>query len=213
MILATRTTLQPLDKEWPGLLAERLGSSAPASLQCVGPVAHLATHKIALFCSAQTPGAAILRALDAARGFRDKGITVISGFHSPIEKECLSILLRGKQPIIVCPAREIETMRIPTECRPAFDQGRILFLSRFVGGPKRVTKESATQRNELVAALADEVYFAHVAPGGEAERIAGRVGGWGDSCDFGSEMNEIHSHMSVVYSNPRLYQQLRSCQL
>jgi len=32
----------------------------------------------------------------AARRMRDEGVTVISGFHSPIEKECLRILLRGK---------------------------------------------------------------------------------------------------------------------
>ena len=31
---------------------------------------------------------------------------------SPIEEECLRILQRGKQPLIVCPARAIDTMRI-----------------------------------------------------------------------------------------------------
>jgi len=44
---------------------------------------------------------------------RDDGVTVISGFHTPVEKECLRILLRGSQPVIICPARSIEGMRIP----------------------------------------------------------------------------------------------------
>ncbi|MGH8524389.1 MAG: hypothetical protein ACREXY_09275, partial [Gammaproteobacteria bacterium] len=105
-------------------------------------------------------------------------ITVISGFHSPIEKDYLSILLRGKQPIIVCPGRAIEGMRIPPECRAAFESGRLLFLSAFVEQPKRVTKESALRRNEVVAALADEVFIAHIAPGGETERIAELLARW-----------------------------------
>lgn len=54
-------------------------------------------------------------------------------------------------------------MRIPTECRTAFDAGRVLFLSPFTKQPKRVTKDSALRRNEVVAALADEAYIAHMA--------------------------------------------------
>jgi predicted Rossmann fold nucleotide-binding protein DprA/Smf involved in DNA uptake len=109
---------------------------------------------------------------------RDNGVTVISGFHSPIEKECLRILLRGSQPIIICPARAIETMRIPTECRRAFEAGRILFLSPFTLQPTRMTRESAIRRNEFVAALADEAYIAHISEGGETERIARRLHDW-----------------------------------
>jgi predicted Rossmann fold nucleotide-binding protein DprA/Smf involved in DNA uptake len=139
----------------------------------------LKVRRTALFCSAHTPGDAILRAHDAARRLRNEGVTVISGFHSPIEKECLRILLRGKQPIIVCPARAIEAMRMSTECRAAYDAGRLLFLSPFTKQPKRVTKESAVRRNEIVAALADEVFIAHVTPGGQTDRMANMLRRWG----------------------------------
>ncbi|MGH8532579.1 MAG: DNA-processing protein DprA [Gammaproteobacteria bacterium] len=128
------------DPRWPSALAARLGETAPQDLWALGILALLAARKTALFCSARTPGDAILRAHDTARQLRDEGITVISGFHSPIEKDCLRILLRGTQPIIVCPARSIEGMRIPPECRAAFEAGRLLFLSRFTEQPKRVTK-------------------------------------------------------------------------
>lgn len=139
----------------------------------------LANRRTALFCSARTPGDAILRTHDAARHMRDEGVTVISGFHSPIERECLRILLRGKQPLIVCPARAIETMRIPSECRAAFDAGRVLFLSLFTRQPERITKDSALRRNEIVAALADEAYIAHVTAGGQTARISEMVARWG----------------------------------
>ncbi|HSV74150.1 MAG TPA: hypothetical protein VLH79_10360, partial [Chthonomonadales bacterium] len=66
----------------------------------------------------------------AAR-LRDEGATVISGFHFPLERECLRVLLRGRQPIVICPARALEGMRIPAECRPAFHEERILYLSPF----------------------------------------------------------------------------------
>jgi hypothetical protein len=43
---------------------------------------------------------------------RGAGIPIIGGFHSPMEKECLDLLLRGQQPIVICPARSIQGMRI-----------------------------------------------------------------------------------------------------
>jgi len=67
----------------------------------------LRAKKQALFCSRKYPGNLILKAYDLARSLRDAGTTVISGFHTPVEKECLRILLRGAQPLIICPARSI----------------------------------------------------------------------------------------------------------
>jgi predicted Rossmann fold nucleotide-binding protein DprA/Smf involved in DNA uptake len=166
------------DDAYPTILLERFGEKAPERLTIIGPVEFLGNQKTALFCSARTPGTAILRAYDMARHLRDEGTTVISGFHSPLEKECLKILLRGKQPIIICPARAIERMRIPTECRSAFDSGRILFLSPFIEKPNRIDRESSIYRNEVVAALADRAYLAHVQPEGETERIFGLLQEW-----------------------------------
>jgi predicted Rossmann fold nucleotide-binding protein DprA/Smf involved in DNA uptake len=171
--------LQPTDAHWPTQLGERLGASAPRVLQAIGPVTLLAARRTALFCSTRTPGDAILRTHDTARRLRDEGITVISGFHSPIEKDCLRILLRGTQPIIVCPARAIEGMRIPPECRAAFEADRLLFLSPFTERPRRVTQGSAMRRNEVVAAVADEGFIAHITPGGRTERMAEMLRGWG----------------------------------
>ena len=171
--------ISPADADWPVRMSERLGEAAPATLQAIGPLTLLDARKTALLCSARTPGDAIIRAHDAARRLRDEGASVISGFHSPLEKDCLRILLRGKQPIIVCPARAIDHLRIAGELRPPFAAGRVLFLSSFTGSPRRVTRESARRRNELVAALADEAFIAHVTPGGETERLAEMMRGWG----------------------------------
>lgn len=165
-------------RDYPTILGSRLGDSAPSELIVLGDPELLTTRRTALFCSARTPGDAILRAHDTARRLRDEGITVISGFHSPIEKECLRILLRGRQPIIVCPARALDNIRIPVDCRAAFKAGRLLFLSPFTESPRRVTKDSARRRNEIVAALADEAFIAHTTPGGQTAHIADTLKRW-----------------------------------
>ncbi|MEI6535829.1 MAG: hypothetical protein WCN98_10850, partial [Verrucomicrobiaceae bacterium] len=102
---------------------------------------------------------------------------IISGFHSPVEQECLRILLRGTPPLILCLARSLLT-RIPAEWQTPLADGRLLILSGFTAAERRVTTELAIRRNALVAALAEEVCFAHVTPGGQSERLTHRLLAW-----------------------------------
>ena len=106
---------------------------------------------------------------------RDAGISVVGGFQTPMEKECLRLLLRGSQPMVICPARGIEKMRVPRDWRPALNEGRLLILSTFTPSQRRPTIETAAQRNELVAGLAHRVFIAHAAPGGKTEAFADKL--------------------------------------
>ena len=106
---------------------------------------------------------------------RDAGVPVIGGFQTPMERECLRLLLRGRQPVVVCPARGIDNMRIPREWRPALDDGRLLVLSTFPASARRPTADLAAQRNELVADLAQRVFIAHAAPGSKTEAFARKL--------------------------------------
>ena len=47
----------------------------------------------ALFCSNRCPGDLIIRTYDLARAMRDAGVPVIGGFQTPMERECLRLLL------------------------------------------------------------------------------------------------------------------------
>jgi predicted Rossmann fold nucleotide-binding protein DprA/Smf involved in DNA uptake len=156
---------------YPSRLLQRLTTDAPSSLSVLGNPHLLALPKTTLFCSARCPGKVILTAYDQAARWRDEGRCVISGFHSPVEKECLQILLRGSQPIIICPARALP-QRVPPEWKKPLEAGRLLVLSGFAATEKRVTAELAGRRNKLVAALADEVWFAHITPGGQMAKLA-----------------------------------------
>ncbi|HPC96465.1 MAG TPA: DNA-processing protein DprA [Sedimentisphaerales bacterium] len=171
--------VQKGDGCYPASLVRLLGEQAPAVVPAWGNLDILEQKRIALFCSVQCPGERIIQAYDLARHLRDTGKTVISGFHSPMEKECLTLLLRGEQPIIICPARGLEKMRLPADWKTAMVAGRLLLLSPFSGKARRVTADLAKQRNLFVAAMADEACFVHTAPGGNLEQLKARVKEWG----------------------------------
>jgi len=166
------------DACWPQRLSDRLRVNAPLQLWTRGKLEIVSMHKVGLFCSVRCPGDAILGAYDAARKLRDEGVTVVSGFHSPVEKECLRILLRGTQPIIICLARSLEKIRLPTDWRSAVEAGRLLVISPFEKRPRRPTTESAQYRNEIVAALSDQVLIIHAEASGSVARISQMVHDW-----------------------------------
>ena len=117
----------------------------------IGSLDILNTRLIGFFCSTKCPGNVIIHIYDLARALRDSGISVISGFHAPMEKECLDLLLRGRQPVVLCPARNIEQMRHPTAWRAPIAEGRMLVLSPFGAPHHRATADLAEQRNCFVS--------------------------------------------------------------
>ena len=135
----------------------------------------------ALFCSNRYPGDLILKSYDLARAMCDAGVPVIGGFQTPMERECLRLLLRVNQPIVVCPARGIDNMRIPREWCPALDDGRLLVLSPFPATARRPTAHLAAQHNDLVADLAQRIFIAHAAPGSKTEAFARKLANAGKS--------------------------------
>src|ERR1017187_10445772 len=138
----------------------RLVAGTMPQLSAFGNLNLFALPKTALFCSARCPGHAILAAYDQAARWRDAGRCIISGFHSPVEKECLRILLRGSQAIIICPARSWEKMRLTADWQKPLADGRLLILSCFSGNEHRITSTLAARPNEFVAGVTDEVWFA-----------------------------------------------------
>lgn len=169
--------MMPCNADWPRRLDERLGGQAPAQLYLLGNASLLSMAETAFFCSARCPGAAILRAHDQAAKWRDEGRCIIGGFHSPVERDCLRILLRGESPVIVCPARGLPK-RLPPEWESPLASGQLLVLSCFPETETRISTALARRRNELVAALADEAWFAHIAPGGQSDRLTRRLAAW-----------------------------------
>ena len=164
---------------YPQSLLRHLGDRAPILIDALGNLEILGGRTLGLFCSVQCPGRLIVQTYDAVRALRDAGVTVIGGFHSPMERECLELLLRGAQPVIVCPARSIARMRLPPEWKGPLAERRLLLLSAFAEQDRRVTAELARERNRFVAAVADELLIANAEAGGKTEAFARDVAGWG----------------------------------
>lgn len=140
------------------------------SIFALGNTALLDRNKIGLFCSRKCPAVKILEAYDQFKVWAaDPEATIISGFHSPVEKECFKLLLAGKANIILCPARELEHLRISKEWRPALEEGRMLIISPFK--EKRADLKTTAQRNELVVQLANELYVPYVSPESDLNNI------------------------------------------
>ncbi len=174
------------DPNYPEQLKTHLETEAPETIWAWGEVNLLTSHNAcrrgelwALFCSGKCPGEIILKTHDLAQRFRRLGISTIGGFHSPVEKECLRVLLRGEQPIIICPARSIENMRLKPEWKRALSENRLLILSIFAGKVRQPTVELARRRNIFVAALADRIFIAHAAEGSRTLEFAKTVTEWG----------------------------------
>lgn len=155
------------DGVYPTILRDRLGDAAPARLHAMGDAAILRQRLLGLLCSIQCPGGIIIQTLDTIRALRDAGVVVIGGFHSPMEQECLDLLLRDQQSVILCPARGLKGLRIGPTARHAVGDGRLLVLSPFDDGIRRTTAARAVRRNEVVAALAAAVWIPYAAPGGK----------------------------------------------
>ena len=124
---------------------------------------------IALFCSVKCPGSLILKTHDLIKKLRFDSKPIISGFHAPIEKECLRLLLNGKAPIIVCPARNVRNIRIPKEWIKPLKEQRMLVVSKFSVKINRPTIDTCIKRNQFVASLAKKIFIPYAAPGSKTE--------------------------------------------
>ena len=163
---------------YPSALKKHLGKDAPDTVMAIGNLHILRHNSTAFFCSTKCPGNLIVKTYDIAQILRDAGMTVISGFHSPMERECLTILLRGAQPVIICPARSINTMRINKEYKKPLKDGQLLFLSPFDENQQRISAKRAHSRNLFVAAMSAAIFVAHAGPGSKTESFCKEIISW-----------------------------------
>jgi len=147
-------------------------------LFCIGDTELVNWRKIGVICSVKCPGSIILQTYGLMQSLRNEDIAVVSGFHSPMERECLNILLRGTCGIVFCPARGIPR-RIPSQLKKPIEDGRVLVLSPFDEKHKRPTSDASILRNRLVAALGDVVFIPYASRGGKVEELCKEIIGGG----------------------------------
>lgn len=166
------------DPEYPATLHRFLTDDAPESASALGNLQILSHPKLAVFCSSSCPAAVGSETKRLMQNVVDAGLTVISGFHSEAEKECLNILLHGTQPIILSPARSLDKLRIRPEFKEPLKNGRLLFLSFFKTHRHRSDIEMALKRNRYIAALADKILSIHATPSSKTEQLCRELISW-----------------------------------
>lgn len=122
-------------------------------------------YKVGFLCSRKVPAEKILKIYDWAIEQREKGVCVVSGFHSKIEKDVFHYLSKGKQPIIVILARALYT-KIPPLLKTELKKGRLLILSEFNSNIKRASEQTAKKRNISIIDIVDELFVPFSSPNG-----------------------------------------------
>jgi len=165
----------PKNRDYPSSLRNKKARVLFPKIWAHGDLEILKKPLLGFFCSVKCPGDLILRTYYLVRVLRDEGIPVISGFHSPIEKDCLDLLLRGTEPIVFCPARSIENMRLRKELKEPINDGRLLLLSTFEGKVGRPTIQISEQRNRFVSAMATSIFVTHAERDGKIEAFCREI--------------------------------------
>ena len=125
---------------------------------------------ITVLCSVKCPGKVILATFDLVSALRNQPVHVIGGFHSPMEQECLRLLLRGSCQVMFCYARSIPR-RLPPEFAEPIKQGRLHLLSATSIAVKRPTAATCIARNRLAVSLAPVLLVPYANPGGHTEAL------------------------------------------
>jgi len=170
--------LKKNNPNYPSALKQHLAKNAPNAITAIGNLDILRHKSTAFFCSTKCPGDLIVKTYDIAQVLRDSGMTVISGFHSPMERESLTVLLRGAQPLIICPARSINNMRINKEYKKPLKDGQILFLSPFEENQQRISAKRSHYRNLFVAALSANIFVTHAETSSKTEELCQQILSW-----------------------------------
>ena len=159
-------------------------------LNSIGKLELKSVHWTAFFCSVRCPGGIILKSYDLAQKWRAEGQAIIGGFHSPVEKEVLKIMLRSTAPVCVVLAKGLPK-RVPSEFRKPVDDGRLILASPFDNRTRRSTAESALKRNLIIATLAGKVFVGYAAPNSKTETLCRTISNLKKPCfTFQHEANK-----------------------
>ena len=163
------------DKEYPQQLTAMLGAKSPDHISFAGNYDLINKKKLAVFVSAQCSGATILQTYEFVRKLRQHDISFVSGFHSPMEKECMRTISGGEAGIIWFLAKSLKSFSLHPDFNSLFDSGRMLILSPFADSVTRIKKETAVYRNSVAAALADEIFLPFATPESKTEKFCLRL--------------------------------------
>lgn len=141
-----------------------------SNFQYIGNKELLKLYKIAFLCSRKIPSSILLKTYDWAVEQREKGLCIISGFHSKVEKDVFNFLIKGNQPVIMVLARALKKRWEP-KIMNAINNKNLLIISFFKKSVKRISEDTAAKRNRYMIDLADKVFIPYASPNGKLSSL------------------------------------------
>lgn len=141
----------------------------------IGNIGLLGQINFAFLCSSKCPGNIIIKIQEQAFQWREKGLAIASGFHSPVEKEVLNVLIKGTQPIVICPARSLNNMRLSKLWRAGLNENRMLIITPIRGSNTRPTKGICNKRNEFLVKITKKVYIPYLDASGKMVELYNKL--------------------------------------
>ena len=141
---------------------------------------HMSIARTILVASTSCLPSIFVPAYDLIGALRNTNHPLVGGFHPPLERECLDILLSGSAPVIVCPARQFDPARdrlYPQHgvtwkaVKAGLVDGRVTIVEPPGMIGRRITRPNAAKRNEWLLGQADRLLLLYASPGGETERV------------------------------------------
>lgn len=141
-----------------------------SDLHTLGNLSLFELRKIAFLCSQKCPVALWPKLRDWAAGASLKGSCVISGFHSPMEKELLAHLVEVGVPVILALASGLPGC-LAEELMAPMAAGRLLLVTRYAASVTHPCRDKCRQRNRMMLEWSDEVVVGYASAGGTLERL------------------------------------------
>lgn len=136
------------------------------------------SHTVAVITSSRVPPSVLLAAYDVSVLLRSNATNTIGGFHTSLERECLEILLRGQQPITICPAREfgeghrLYSGKLWESVKRGVAEGRVTIQSPPGVRGTRITRQNAEIRNAYLLEIADRMLVLAASEGSRTAALA-----------------------------------------
>lgn len=134
----------------------RITHDSAAQLFGIGNADLLAEPLLGFIASRECPGHALIETLERVPQWAQAGRVIVSGFHSPLERQVLASLLRRQGRAVKVLARGITDYRPTPEESEPIAAGRMLVISAYPPAVTRTTRATSLERNRLVLALAAE---------------------------------------------------------
>ena len=154
--------------------ASELPETAERTFLLAGPLPVLDDEAYtAFFWSPKTPGMVSLQLFDVVDAMRDARLPIVGSFQSEQEKRWMETIVSAGQPLIFCPARDIFNMSMPVI--EMVDEERAIVLTPRSFPLRKPNSAMREERDEVVAAIAEQVFIAHAPPKSTLESLARRL--------------------------------------